>query len=105
MHNKLVKPPAKAADPVSRADSLPCHKPRCATPDRSLTLSDKSDKLAGRHRRSWPRAVIAAASAAAVAAFMPAVASASVGVPRGAAGVAAVQTISPRTVPLKRVGT
>ncbi len=49
--------------------------------------------------------MIAAASAAAVAAVMPAVASASVGVPRGAAGVAAVQTISPHTVPLKRVGT
>ena len=68
-------------------------------------MSDKSDRSDGGRRRAWPRAVIAAASAAAVAAFMPAVASASVGAPRSATGAAAIRVISPRTVQVKRVGT
>ena len=68
-------------------------------------MSVKSDRPAGGSRRLRLRAVIAAASAAAVAAFMPAVASASVGTAHAAAGAAAVHAISPHTVPVKRVGT
>ena len=68
-------------------------------------MSVKSDKPAGGRRRLRLRAVIAAASAAAVGAFMPAVASASTAVPVTPLHPAAVQAISPRTVQVKRVGT